>query len=268
MSTSNRVRLRDLKNIYRLIGECRELGDDSQAWRRHMFERLCRLVGAQVGCGGEVRGFWTEQPEVLENVDLGWAGECERSRYFEFLQRHGAMETPEFLYRRQRPHARLITGCREQCIDDRQWYRSEHFNEYRRISRVDSNLFSLATIPGARSPQPAPDRSILNGITLHRELGEPRFQKRERLILHWFHHELLPLLGRQLALAEEPSASELSPRLREVLDCLLEGDSEKQVALRLGLTRQTVHQYVKTVYNHFGVQSRGELLARWIRRRR
>jgi DNA-binding CsgD family transcriptional regulator len=49
-----------------------------------------------------------------------------------------------------------------------------------------------------------------------------------------------------------------------VLECLLELDSEKQVALRLGLTQGTVHQYVKALYRRFDVNSRGEFLALWI----
>jgi hypothetical protein len=51
-----------------------------------------------------------------------------------------------------------------------------------------------------------------------------------------------------------------------VLRCLLEGDSDKQVGLRLGLPRHTVNQYAKQIFAHFGVGSRAELLARWVRR--
>ena len=47
---------------------------------------------------------------------------------------------------------------------------------------------------------------------------------------------------------------------------LLDGDSEKQVAIRLGLSLPTVHQYVTALYRKFGVSSRGELLARFISR--
>jgi FixJ family two-component response regulator len=54
---------------------------------------------------------------------------------------------------------------------------------------------------------------------------------------------------------------QLTPRLRQTLELLLQGDSEKQVAFRLGLSRHTVHDYVKSLHRHFGVQSRGELMA-------
>ena len=59
----------------------------------------------------------------------------------------------------------------------------------------------------------------------------------------------------------------LPPRLRQVLGCLLEGDSEKQVAARLGLSRPTVHEYVTALYRLFDVSSRAELLARCLRLR-
>src|SRR5262249_6470116 len=59
--------------------------------------------------------------------------------------------------------------------------------------------------------------------------------------------------------------SRLSPRLRRTLHCLQQGDSEKQVASRLGLSRPTVHQYVMALYRHFGVGSRAELLASFLR---
>src|SRR5689334_5355218 len=37
----------------------------------------------------------------------------------------------------------------------------------------------------------------------------------------------------------------LSPRMRQTLERLLAGDSEKEIAARLGVSRHTVHVYVK-----------------------
>lgn len=53
------------------------------------------------------------------------------------------------------------------------------------------------------------------------------------------------------------------PRQRQVLACLLHGDSAKQVARRLGLSVHTVNEYVKALYRRFNVQSRAELMARF-----
>jgi DNA-binding CsgD family transcriptional regulator len=46
---------------------------------------------------------------------------------------------------------------------------------------------------------------------------------------------------------------------------LLEGDSEQQIAVRIGLTRDTTHQYVKAIYRRLNINTRGELMARFVR---
>ena len=66
--------------------------------------------------------------------------------------------------------------------------------------------------------------------------------------------------------ATEPGPDKLSPRLRQTLACLLEGDSEKEVAARLSLSLATTHQYVTALYRHFGVQSRAQLLSHAFKR--
>jgi DNA-binding CsgD family transcriptional regulator len=52
----------------------------------------------------------------------------------------------------------------------------------------------------------------------------------------------------------------LSRRLRQTLACLLDGNTEKRAAQRLGISGSTLHQYVTMLYRHFGVTSRSELL--------
>jgi DNA-binding NarL/FixJ family response regulator len=64
-----------------------------------------------------------------------------------------------------------------------------------------------------------------------------------------------------------PSGISLSPRLRETLDCLLEGHSEKEAAERLQLSPATIHQYVIALYRRFGVASRGQLLGQILKKR-
>ena len=59
--------------------------------------------------------------------------------------------------------------------------------------------------------------------------------------------------------------SALCRRERQTLARLLRGDSEKQVALALGLSHHTVHIYVKSLYTFFSVSSRGELLSSVLR---
>jgi DNA-binding NarL/FixJ family response regulator len=76
------------------------------------------------------------------------------------------------------------------------------------------------------------------------------------------------MLGEQL-LDGKPAThngAALPRRQRQTLELLLAGDAEKQIAARLGISKNTVHVYVKSLYKRFGVSSRAELLARWVRR--
>lgn len=57
----------------------------------------------------------------------------------------------------------------------------------------------------------------------------------------------------------------LPPRLRRTLERLLAGESEKTAARAMGISHHTVHEYVKQIYKHFGVNSRGELMAKWVK---
>jgi DNA-binding NarL/FixJ family response regulator len=66
--------------------------------------------------------------------------------------------------------------------------------------------------------------------------------------------------------AAQQIADGLAPRLRQTLDLLLAGDSEKRIALKLGLKPNSIHSYVKVLYRRFNVTSRGELLAKFVQR--
>jgi DNA-binding NarL/FixJ family response regulator len=61
-----------------------------------------------------------------------------------------------------------------------------------------------------------------------------------------------------------PAGTRLTPRMAQTLERLLAGDSEKQIAGRLGRSPHTIHVYVKELYKRFGVSSRGELFSRFL----
>ncbi len=51
----------------------------------------------------------------------------------------------------------------------------------------------------------------------------------------------------------------LTPREREMVEMVLQGDSNKQIARKLGISEQTVKNALSHAYESLGVQSRGEL---------
>ncbi len=58
----------------------------------------------------------------------------------------------------------------------------------------------------------------------------------------------------------------LSPREREVLELLARGDAYKEIADKLSLSIETVRMNVKRIYSKLHVHSRGEAVAKYLRR--
>jgi len=56
----------------------------------------------------------------------------------------------------------------------------------------------------------------------------------------------------------------LPRRQVQVLNALLGGESEKEIAFRLGISPNTVHVYVKALYRRHNVSSRAELMSLWV----
>ena len=135
MSRSQHVRLRDLREAYRVIGECVELGGDVTAWRKHLVTRVVGLVGARVGMSGEAR--WVGIPRVLVPVgavDGGWDSDTERAAWLRYIVEQRTADDP--LHQKvARDHRRLLTCTRDQLLDDQAWYGSHQFNDYHRHRR-------------------------------------------------------------------------------------------------------------------------------------
>ncbi len=64
-----------------------------------------------------------------------------------------------------------------------------------------------------------------------------------------------------------PEALALPPRKRETLQYLLAGDRETQIAAKVEMSRATIHNHVKSLYRHFNVATRNELLEKWSKRK-
>jgi DNA-binding CsgD family transcriptional regulator len=261
MGESPSLRARDYKAVFQLIGECRELGADPLAWRNHQVQGACKLTGAIAGINTEARAFFHEPDfRIRLNIYSGF-DDVTLHIHKRYLEELGFYKFDEPFDEYVRIHRTLTTRSQEQLIRRDQWYRSALFNDFFRPCCFDDRMLSGYRIRLA-------DGAGGHGhdcLCLLRALGDPPFTRRHRRLVRLLHREIAPMIGRQLTSADEPSAMQLSSQRREVLDCLLDGMSEKQVAARLGLTPQTVHQYVKAIYRHFRVGSRAELMARWIR---
>jgi DNA-binding CsgD family transcriptional regulator len=137
---------------------------------------------------------------------------------------------------------------RRAVLGDRDWYRSEFFNEHQRAHGLDDQLYSVRPLGHGR----------VEGIGVTREVSDPPFSDEDQNLLELFHEQLAL---RDRARRQPEDGPRLTPRESDVLRCLLAGAAEKAVAADLGISPQTVHTHVKSIYSAYGVSSRAELLA-------
>jgi len=100
-------------------------------------------------------------------------------------------------------------------------------------------------------------------VGIHRRFGRPRFTQRESKIepiilteIPWIHEQGWPE-GRGVRVPK------LYPQQQIVLNLLLQGEDRKSIAGQLKISPNTVSGYVRELYQHFGVNSQSELLARF-----
>src|SRR5262245_5344164 len=98
MAKSARLRVADLHAIHQLASECRDLGDDPTAWRRHFARRLGTWTGAAVASVCEMAaGGW------------GWRGIADWGWETSGLDR-AAWERLVEAADRQGPHINPVAG--------------------------------------------------------------------------------------------------------------------------------------------------------------
>jgi DNA-binding CsgD family transcriptional regulator len=250
------VRAGEVRDAFRLIGECRDLGNDPALWYPRMLAGLRHLLGDAIASGGEGLPPERDRPATpLSGFESGLDSR-EREVYEGYL-RAGAVATDPLWARLPYMPDRVVTLTRRQLVPDAIYHRWPLFENY--VKRADVGRRMVSVYLGSGT-------GTLTAIHLHRSHRDRDFSPREQALLRLFHHELGPLVGRALVSVSEPSPEQLSPRLRQTLAFLLEGDSEKQVAARLSLSVATTHQYVTALYKRFGVRSRAQLMAHALKR--
>ena len=74
------------------------------------------------------------------------------------------------------------------------------------------------------------------------------------------------VLSFQHTAASAHPTENLSPREQEVLDCLAQGFLYKEIAEKLGISYETVHTYIRRIYEKLQVRTRTEAVAKFLRR--
>ena len=258
--------LDDVSGVIRLVREVCDRWDDPREWREHLLRGACALLNGNVGmmvADAASRDARFVRPSVVAIVgvpapmkDLAQAtlSQFEQRPYDEVSQ--NILPGLTNLYG-QMLEKGWVTAARAEMTDDETYHAAPHYRNYRRHLDCDDYVVSIRIVDVPRRPE---------AMSIDRPHGAPRFGVREVTLLKLLHDEIGPLIGTRLATEEHLCRDGLSKRLRETLTLLLEGRSEKEAAGVLGLSARTVHDYVTTLYEHFRVSSRAELLAYFIRR--
>lgn len=191
-------------------------------------------------------------------ADGGWPSDAVRARFHAWIRDPGMAACHPGVARYAAVPGPAVTRTRRPLVPDRDWDTSAFVNDELRAHGFDDGILS-------RCPTAA---GVAYMRTVMGAAGAKPFTDRAGNLVDRVRAELAPPLARGLWLTTQPHVGTLPPRRRQVLDALLEGDSEKQAAAKLGLHVTTVHDHVKALYRHFGVASRAELLAAFLRRHR
>ncbi len=141
MSEISNLSYHDIKEVFTIIGECRELGMDDVEWRMHLFQRLRTLLHADVVMGGEIARNAAGVPAPTVSVDVGFDAPDD-VHYMTLLENEpeviGSSVLP--IVQRAVRGDPAVTRERRQLITDDAWYGSRFFNEYVRQSKLDRLL--------------------------------------------------------------------------------------------------------------------------------
>jgi DNA-binding CsgD family transcriptional regulator len=261
MSKSQQLRQREVRGIQRLVGECQELWYDVTSWRTRMLAGLCELTGAACGISGESINA-SSGHVVHQGAAVAWGlAPAALDLFLQFLKRWNAYSISDLALERflQALKQPLMTAVQEQLLGTREWRCSELYNDYFRPVAFEHRLISFVQLPRAYRRCQSPAHQ---GLTMYRLRGGRPFGERELRIVHHFHERCSPLIGSALTAVAADPLTELSPRAGQTLMLLGAGESEKRAAGLMGVSKHTLHDYVKQLHRHFGVSHRRELLVR------
>ncbi len=256
----------EISSVVQIVCEVCDRWDDPVAWRQHLLHRACALVGGNVGSffdTADSNGKRLTSLRPIAIVGMPTAVQENLLRNATSNANHLDLQTVNQMFP---GHAKLwadfdqdgwATASTRELTDLDTYHASPGYLNFRRPADCDEFLFSVRRVD-------LPVRTEM--MCVDRPHGAPPFGEREVMLIKLLHDEIAPLIGVRLTTEEHFSRDGLSKRLRETLTLLLDGKGEKQVAQEMQLQPRTIHEYVTTLYAHFNVASRAELLSYFVHR--
>jgi DNA-binding CsgD family transcriptional regulator len=247
---SDRLMLGDVRRVFRLVGEIRELGADPEKWRPHMVLALRKLMGAEVVVSSEIHFHKIKTTGAMKVFDIGWGSDPDGKVWKIHTERED--EKPENFWVAAASGGAPTGGAG---LNGEKGADEEELVPVKPREKVRGGRYLIL------SQYALPHAGVVDQLGLHRAWDEKPFEPAHHKLVRLFHVELGRLWKKDAIRRAKDPTTALPPRLSQTLNELLAGSSEKQIAGKLELSRHTIHNYVKALHQRFGVSSRGELLA-------
>jgi len=259
MGQSNRLTFSDVRAVFRLLGEVRELREKPVEMHKLLLDGLCELTGARNGFYVHFENFTASGTIGISQLTTGGAADAKALAFLAQWGAKGKYREDPLVDQTSRRGGERVTACRRDLVEDDVWFASAFFEEVCDPTRTADGIVSFFRRNKA---------GAASGFALHRETGAGEFTIRERRRVALFTHELLQRYRTHEFDVSGISPSiniHLSPRQRAVLSQLLAGEHPKGIATNLAISVYTVRDYIKAIYEKFGVSGRAELMAKLLR---
>jgi DNA-binding CsgD family transcriptional regulator len=249
------IELADYQQLLRLASTADHLHANVAVRRQKFIAGFIEMVGGKGGFWGWGRG----RPGItsvvpIASIPIGFAAE-EWSQIAEFSLSNEGQKLAQIPIFARLTVVSQATVTRSDLINDELWYASNVFNANLYPIGLDDFLTSVRYF----------SKDSWHCLTIFRELDRGKFGTREKELLHLAMTGVAWLEPKASESIPPDTFSKITPRQRVVMLYLLDGVPRKQIAAKLGLTLHTVNDHVKSLYEHFGVQSATELSARFLK---
>lgn len=239
--------------MVRLLGDVAAVGGSLSHKRKLLMQGLCELIDADCWHWSMLGDL---VPGELPSISVFLKGGFTEQQFADYLK---AQEHPDMAML-QVPLAREfaekkshLTRLRQQIDREGKFPETKVYAQWRRAD-VAPLILSMRPTNGGQ----------ISAASFFRRFDRELFTPRESRIAHiilaevpWLHDSAWP---------NHPGSEvrELSPRLKTVMNLLLQSHSRKEIAYSLGISINTVSGYVKEIYRYFGVHSQAEMIRRFI----
>lgn len=263
MGQSHAVRARDVSRLLSMaIDICTEAVDPLRR-KQTLLAALCETFRARIGVVAEIDepGLDGSPGRYRSLVDHGWDSPAQYRDFQARLERVGPNgPIAQRIFARPEP---AFTHRREDLVPDGEWYECAYVNEVQKPVGLDGLMTLHRRLPAAPH-RGMPATSVAVG--LHRPPGDAAFTLRDVRLFAHLNEALEQIYPRVLFDGDEHVWRALTPRLRQTLEMILAGRSDKSIAESMQISRHTAHDYTRDLLRRFNVNSRTALMAKVNRR--